>query len=298
MKLSEIFKSNVKDSFGKDGENWLNNLPFIINRISAKHQLRFIDLLPGLTYHFVGLFEITHSGETAILKMAPNNQYIANELHWLECFDQSVPQIYFYDDEFSAILMERLIPGHTLKKLVQEGKDDQSTKIICKIIRNLQTHQHQQYSFKHLSELIGSLDYLSGQLDEKLISKAKLLFTELTSDRSNDVILHGDLHHDNILASNTNWKVIDPHGYIGDPAHEVGSMIYNPFDFFPQHQPIISTIKRRLEILIDELPFDHQRIKSWAFCKAMLSAAWTVEDRRQLPDFEKNIIIAIDEAIK
>jgi streptomycin 6-kinase len=135
---------------------------------------------------------------------------------------------------------------------------------------------------------------LDGHVDNRLLSKAQSLFHDLTIDRTHDVILHGDLHHDNILASGDSWKAIDPHGYMGDPAFEVGSIIFNPYDCFPNDVLLNTLIKRRLEIMIEQLSFDKQRIKAWAFCKTILSVAWTFEDHRKIDKDEFEIARIID----
>lgn len=136
---------------------------------------------------------------------------------------------------------------------------------------------------------------LKNQLDNRTLSKAESLFRELTTDRTQAVVLHGDLYHDNILSSGTIWKVIDPHGYVGDPVFEVGAMIYNPGDYFPHERSISQVVERRLHILAEELQFDPQRIKAWAFCKTALSIAWTVEDHGTIPAFEVNVLSSIDQ---
>ena len=102
-------------------------------------------------------------------------------------------------------------------------------------------------------------------------------------------------HHGNILSSGSTWKVIDPHGYMGDPVFEVGSMIYNFWDCFPYDLSISQVVERRLHILAEELPFDAQRIKAWAFCKTALSIAWAFEDHGTIPEFEVKVLSAIDE---
>lgn len=114
-------------------------------------------------------------------------------------------------------------------------------------------------------------------IDTNIIACAESVFNNLCANRSNDIILHGDLHHDNILQSDTSWNVIDPHGYIGDPCAEVGPMIFNPLDCFPKYLSIQNIIETRLNILAEMLPFDLERIKAWAFCLALRSAAWDVE---------------------
>jgi len=296
MQLNSTFISNIRDLYGETGEAWLNDLPTHLTQLAEKWNLRFLHIMPDLTYNFVGLVEVISTGENAILKMAPGGKNIETEVRWLGCFDEAVPKIYWYDEEYCAFLMERLEPGQSLKALVKAGDDDSATRIMCQTIRNLQSHQQKQSEFTHISELAGTLSVLKNHLDNRTVSKAESLFRELTADRTHDVILHGDLHHDNILSSRSTWKVIDPHGYVGDPVFEVGSMIYNPCDCFPHDQSITQIVERRLHILAEELPFDPQRIKAWAFCKTALSIAWTVEDHATLPELEVNVLSAIDQA--
>lgn len=294
MHLNSIFISNIRNLYGEVGEAWLNNLPSLLTQLSEKWNLRFLNMMPDLTYNFVCLVEMLSTGEPATLKMGPKRQNIETEVRWLGCFNEAVPKIYWHDEAHDAFLMERFAPGQSLKTLVKAGDDDAATRIICQTIRDLQSHQQKQAEFTHLSELAGSLSVLKNHLDNRIVSKAKFLFHELTSDRTHDVILHGDLHHDNILSSGSTWKVIDPHGYVGDPVFEVGAMIYNFWDCFPHDRSVSQVVERRLYILTEELPFDPQRIKAWAFCKTALSIAWTVEDHGTIPEFEVEVLSAID----
>lgn len=296
MHLNPTFIVNIRDLYGETGEGWIKDLPTLLSLLGSKWNFRFLNVMPDLTYNFVALVEMLPTGEIAILKMGPKDKNIGTEVRWLGCFDAGVPKIYWHDENHDAFLMERLEPGQSLKALVKAGDDDTATRIICHAIRNLQSHQQKQAEFTHLSELAGSLSVLKNHLDDRTLSKAESLFHALTTDRTQDVILHGDLHHDNILSSGSTWKVIDPHGYVGDPVFEVGSMIYNPGDCFPHDQFISHIVERRLHLLAEELPFDPQRIKAWAFCKTALSIAWTVEDHGTIPEFEIEVLSAIDQA--
>lgn len=277
--------ANVQDVYGEAGTAWLKKLPTLLNQLGEKRQFRFLQVMPELTYHFASLVEIMATQEIAVLKMAPTHQNIAAEAKWYSCFEQGIPKIYWFDEEYYALLMEQLVPGKSLKTMVSVD-DDEATRIICRTLRDLQSHQIKQVPFKHLSELSQSFSVLKGRLDNKMLTKAIFWFNELTSDRTQDVLLHGDLHHDNILSSGVTWKAIDPHGYLGDPAFEVGPMIYNPKDCFPHHRTISQIIDRRFNILTEELSFDPKRMKAWAFCMTVLSMAWTVEDHGYVSDFE------------
>lgn len=283
------FQQNIRDLHGKAGEVWLADLPTLIGAVCEKQNLKFISVIPNLSYHFVGLVELKETQEFAILKMAPNDEVIANEAKCLDCFSQGMVKIYTYDEEYFAIIMEKLEPGYSLKKFVVNGEDDEATRIIARTIRELQWHQTPKYSLKHVSDLMSDLAVLDNHIDKKILSKAKSLFTALTHDKSNDVILHGDLHHDNILAQGEHWKAIDPHGYIGDPVFEVSAMIVNPFDAYPTHKPLKKIIERRIKILSEELPFDVKKIQAWMFCKTVLSVAWTYHDHHKIDEGEIEI---------
>lgn len=294
--LNSTFVSNNLDLYGKEGEAWINNLPSHLTQLSAKWNFRFLNVMPDLTYNFVALVEMIPTGERAVINMGLRRKNIVTEVQWLQCFNKGVPKIYWHDDEHHAFLMEYLEPGNSLKTLVKVGQDDSATRILCHTIRDLQSHQQNKPDFPHISELAGNLSLLKNHLDDRMLSKAESLFHELTTDRTEDVLLHGDLHHDNVLSSGAMWKVIDPHGYVGDPVFEVGAMIYNPYDYFPKEKSLSQIVERRLKILAEDLPFDAKRIKVWAYCRAVLSIAWTFEDHRALPAFKIEIASAIDQA--
>lgn len=315
IELPPIFINNIHATYGETGKRWLTELPQHLACLSDAWNFQIIHPISDLSYGFVALVRLNDSHSTAILKTTPGGGNILTEARWLQSFEGGVPKVYHIDEERHAFLMEHLEPGTTLKSLVQEGRDEEATRIICQTILELHsshashathtTHSTSTLnptpnstktstsnpnqipiastisssspSFKHLSELSEALPFLKGHMNETIIFKALSLFHDLSSDRRNDILLHGDLHHENILQSGSSWKVIDPHGYIGDPAAEVGTMIRNPYDCFPKDKPLKKVLERRLNILSEMLPFDPKRIYAWAFCCTILSAAWDVE---------------------
>ncbi len=100
------------------------------------------------------------------------------------------------------------------------------------------------------------------------------------------VLLHGDLHHENILAAEREpWLAIDPKGLVGEPAYEVGAWLRNPMPQLldmPQPGRILA---RRINQLAEELGFDRARLRDWGLAQAMLSAWWSMEDSGGLSIF-------------
>jgi len=86
-------------------------------------------------------------------------------------------------------------------------------------------------------------------------------------------VLHGDLHHGNLLrAERAPWLAIDPKGLAGDPPFDVCQFLLNP------QEPPPERLVARLRLLVAELGLDARRTKRWAFAHSMLNACWSVED--------------------
>ena len=276
MKLNTSFIKNIHATYGEEGKTWLGNLPAHLEKLSAQWNFQMIHPVKDISYNFVAVVKL-QSG-LAILKTAPSAARLIAEAEWLKAHKKSVPIIFHIDKINNAYLMEKLEPGISLKYLVKEGNDEKATRIISQVILDLQsTDTLHQMNYQHISEHITSFSLLSGHVDANIIDRATFVFKELCANCTNDIILHGDLHHDNILQNGTSWSVIDPHGYVGDPCAEVGPMIFNPLGCFPKHLPMEKVIESRLNILAEMLPFDLERIKAWAFCLALRSAAWDIE---------------------
>lgn len=104
------------------------------------------------------------------------------------------------------------------------------------------------------------------------------MFDELCASATERVVLHGDLHHDNVLSSEREpWLAIDPHGVVGDPGYEVGTLLYNP-DPSRTDDVVQSLLPARIEQLADGLNMAVVRVVAWGFVQAVLSEVWTAEN--------------------
>ena len=115
----------------------------------------------------------------------------------------------------------------------------------------------------------------------RLVTRALSLLRELCASAPRSVVLHGDLHHDNVLRSSAvrtdePWLAIDPHGVVGDPGAEVGAILYNPDP--PRRDPsLLALVPERIEQLADGLALPVDRVVAWGFVQAVLSEVWTAE---------------------
>jgi len=100
---------------------------------------------------------------------------------------------------------------------------------------------------------------------------------DLIATQTNVRPLHGDLHHENIIADACGvWRTIDPQGLIGDPAYDVANIFGNPdgaFDDIVDPARII-TLVRLFAITIG---CSEEKILRYAIAHAGLSICWSLE---------------------
>jgi streptomycin 6-kinase len=112
-----------------------------------------------------------------------------------------------------------------------------------------------------------------------LVETAEGLFAELLSSMDELVLLHGDLHHYNILSAEREpWLAIDPKGVVGEPAYELGAWLRNPVPHVFSWPDARQVTARRVDQFAELLGLDRQRIIGWGIAQAVLSAWWDYED--------------------
>ncbi len=115
-------------------------------------------------------------------------------------------------------------------------------------------------------------------IPKALFDAAHDTYRALCASQSAVRLLHGDLHHRNVLSdSRKGWVAIDPKGVVGEVAFEVGAALRNPCerpDIFAD--PL--TIRERVDHFTRALRLDRGRLLQWAFAQAVLAAVWEWED--------------------
>lgn len=183
-----------------------------------------------------------------------------------------------------AMLIERLRPGNSLVSLVRDGKDEEATEILADVIQKMSAREIPKIPDRSST----TEDWAKGferyiatddeQIPQQLVEFAQQMYTDLCASQRSTRLLHGDLHHYNVLFdTDRGWLAIDPKGLVGELEYEIGAVLRNP-----QEQPQLflsqSIIERRLTQFTNRLNLDYERTIGWAFAQAVLSAIWEIED--------------------
>jgi len=285
--IPPLLARNVVAAWGADGRRFLDELPTLLASVTRDWGLTVVAPLPG-SYHWVGRVRRA-DGSEAVLKLGPPSAVeVGREAAALRHYDGTgAVRLLAADLARGALLLELASPGTSARSLVP-NKDLIATAAIITVMRRLHRPRPAPSSLSSLPDLgarnrrtfAAHLERYSGDspLPRRLVTLALGLSDELCASAASRVVLHGDLHHDNVLrASRDPWLAIDPHGVVGDPGAEVGPMLYNP-DPANRDPSLVALVPARCEQLADGLGMDVDRVLAWGFVAAVLSEVWTAED--------------------
>ena len=273
------FVRNVTHLLGDAGRAWLDNLPALLASCERDYALT-IGPPFELSYNYVAPVTLA-DGTDAVLKLSPHGGDFRHEVTATRCFDgKGMVKLLAADEARGVALLER-VPGGMLLDL--DDDDERQTEIAAEIMLELRRDAPENSGLpttadwfdafaRHRAEYGGA-----GPLPVHIFERGEDTFRTLLQSAPAPILLHGDLHHYNILAARrAPWLAIDPHGVIGEPAFETGAYFGNPAGVLSRPNPA-RIIERRSHIFAERLGFDRQRVIAWGLAYQVLSAVWSAE---------------------
>jgi streptomycin 6-kinase len=283
MDLPQAFPQRIVEAHGEAGRAWLDALPSLLAGSERRWRITLGVPFP-LSYNHVAP-ATRDDGTPVVLKAGVPNAELRCEIAALRHFDgQGAVRLLDADAERGLLLLERLVPGEPL--VTKIDNDIAATEVAARVIRRLMRPPPASHAFptvadwgRGFSRLRERFDGGTGPLPARLVERAERLFQELLASSAEPVVLHGDLHHGNILSAEREpWLAIDRKGVVGEPAYEAGAFLRNPTPDIASWPDLPAVLARRLDQLSDLLALDRQRLAGWAFAQAVLSAWWSIED--------------------
>ena len=283
MQIPKSLSERVERVHGEQGRKWLEKLPALVNECRKRWSLKLGQPFANLSYN-LALPAIGLDEAELVLKLGVPCPELLTEAAALGVF-RGVGAVRLLDHEAprGILLMERVVPGAPIHKLQSEPE---ATRTAAKLMRELWRSAPANHAFPSLAIWFQAFARLRknfaggcGPFPAKLIDKAERTFAELNASTVRNVILHGDLHHANMLFSaNRGWLAIDPKGICGDPGYEVGPFMLNQLPAGASESATMEILKQRLAIFSEELGGSQRRLAQWSFCHAVLSALWDFEE--------------------
>ncbi|KTD31250.1 MULTISPECIES: aminoglycoside phosphotransferase family protein [Legionella] len=269
-----MFNQTILSVYGEKGKNWLTKLPKLVQELSTLWHLRDLKPIPNLSFNYV--LSGFQQEKPIILKLGLDDMALTREANALNAFC-SCAVVKLLAARKGALLLQRAIPGYSLKNQWLEHAE--SLTIACQLISQLtQAQLPKENKFPHIRDWLAILDK-NWEIPTHYLEKSREYRDYLLKTSQQDHLLHGDLHHDNILKNDNDWLAIDPKGVIGELTYEVAAFIRNPIPELLESKAAWRIIDRRMTGFASLLNLDLSRIAQWCFVQAVLAWCWSLEDR-------------------
>jgi streptomycin 6-kinase len=176
-----------------------------------------------------------------------------------------------------ALLMERAPGERSLAEMARSGRDDEAMRSLCAAAARVHAPRSRP--------LPSSLLPLHGWFRELepaamryggILAQAAVMAGKLLTDQRDIVVLHGDIHHGNVLDFGPRgWLVIDPKGLLGERTFDFVNLVRNPDD---ETALAPGRFARQATVIAAAAGLDRVRLLQWTLAFAGLSTAWILGD--------------------
>lgn len=271
--------ANVHRFRGADGSGWIYDLSGIVDELRGRWGLTLGEPFPYSTINYVAPAE-REDGAPCVLKVGFLLDELADEMRALRvCAGSGAVRLLECLPEKGAMLLERAIPGSDLSV---EADDERACEIGAAAMLGFWRPASEAPCARTVADWARGLERMRRHyrvggcpISGDTVARAERTFEEMAQHRD-EVLLHGDFHHFNILrAERAPWLVVDPKGVTGMRAYEVGPFIANRCDRSPDLDRSLSVC---LGSLSRDLGLDRSLLAECTLAHAVLSAWWSIED--------------------
>lgn len=257
------FAEKVKTGLAVYGQRW------------ALRELRFIP------YYSVNCLFTAYSATygDVVLKLGRPCREMFTECSALrEYSGRRFCRLYEAEPENGVLLLERLLPGTPLRAV---PKQEDRLRAFCGVFEGLHRAPQQDIRYPTYGEWVENIACTMRRLPGSLVlsramQQAETLCRSLWGRYTRRLLLHGDLHHDNILQCEGGYRIIDPKGVIGDPLFDLPRFLLNE-PYRDAARPV-DFLQAALETLAARLDYPAADIARCFFVDMAMSRCWSVED--------------------
>jgi streptomycin 6-kinase len=264
------------------GAAWLMRLPGIVAECEEEWSLRIDEPFESAHISLV-VPAVRSDGTRAVLKVNfpdAESEYEPDALaHW---GGRGAVLLLERDDARRALLLERCNPGEQLWAIDDE---DDAIAIAAGVLRRLWRAPPADHPYRLLADeaarwavaLPRDWAKLGRPFEQALLDAAVSACHELAPAQGAAVVLHQDFHGGNVLrAEREAWLAIDPKPLVGEREFDAASLLRDR-RWLVGEPSAARLVRRRLDLLADDLELDRERMRGWAIVHAL---AWGVSGRK------------------
>lgn len=204
----------------------------VVEKYKKPWELSEIEFQKSLSTNSLIFYAVSKQYGKVILKVLINNGFDKEILACKLFQGENFCKIYEYSLEDQVYIMERIMPADTL---YESAPRNDRIKIVGRIFKGLHKTDIPDSAFPTYSEWFeagkeGTKNRKDCEELYQYLYSAERMLSDIKQKYSRNLLLHGDLHHENILKNeNSGYTVIDPKGVIGDPVFDLSRFILDEF---------------------------------------------------------------------
>ena len=261
---------------------WLELIATKLDDWCRTWQIELETIEPPDTFNVV-LFGHSWRAGDVVLKISPPTFESRAELEAVrQAAGPGFVRLIEADPSISLMMLERIRPGTALRDagLSDEAMTRTGAARLLDFWREPERDDDLIPLERWARELLEHDPVRHPQLPANLLAIGGEIARELLLAPTSRTLLHGDLHHQNILRrGDDEWVTIDPKGLIGERGYDIATWMMNPWGILLQDD-YVEIGNRRLDIFAEVLGEDRDRLAKWAVFHAALSLCWSLEAER------------------
>lgn len=291
LELDQAKQSFIEARFGSAGINWVRQFPELIQNCLTQWGLTLIGRAEtGLEVNTV--FFAQQGEQQCVLKVGFPQPEQLTEIEALRLFSgDKVVNVLGWDEPKRALLMERVRPGMTLRSLLDNpAMDCELINYAAPLLASIQVpagNNCQLPTYQNWLNL--AFEPVTSERAPRLagyVELASSLNRALTRKWRDVSVLHGDLHHDNILQDSClGWIAIDPKGVIGPRIFDCGRFIHNFLPYATQEgakpgslDSDAGLVSKRCQRLSELSSYPVEDLIAVGFIDLTLATCWSFAD--------------------
>jgi streptomycin 6-kinase len=277
----EDFTGFTRARIGAAAEAWLERVPAFLRELTARWDLTLGEPFRGGAIGFTVPAERGTHGEPVVLKLSYPDGWFADETRATAAFDGRGMVRLLDHDAQGAQLMERAVPG---RSLLEDRDELEGNELAAGVLQRLwrpapegfvtvaaeATRWADSMPLRHVREM--------APFERPLVELAVETLRDLVATQGNVVLLHGDLHHGNVLAAEREpWLAIAPKPLVGEREFDIAALLrYRREDVLTDPDPH-ARLQRRFDQLSELFGCDRRRLREWSFAILVDYALWDFE---------------------
>ncbi|MFF7159585.1 aminoglycoside phosphotransferase family protein [Streptomyces sp. NPDC008139] len=272
---------------GEAGRVWLAELPDRVARYLERWGLTVERVFAAGGQISMIVLVRTADGVPAVLKVGMVTRETEHEHAALAHWDgRGAVRLLDADPGEGAMLLERLQADVSLRSLAEPKAMLEA----AGVLQRLWVPPAEGHPFTSVADYTGALVALLRERRERpwaaeavgLVDEALSVHGELVASGAEEVLLHGDYHHGNVLAGERMaWLAIDPKPLVGERAYDLAWLVRDRLPTLAAQPGSRAAARRRLAKLAASLEVDPERLRGWALFRAVEAGVWylSVGDR-------------------